>query len=441
MQKIQTLIANLGISTLNEIQTNALAAIQKHPEVLLLAPTGSGKTLAFLLPIFAKLTLEEKRVQCLILTPSRELALQIEQVWKKMATGFKVNVCYGGHSMPVEIQNLTEPPALLIGTPGRIADHITRNSFAVSGIRTLVLDEFDKSLALGFHDQMSYISQQLKKLTCKVLVSATSKIQIPEFTGIEKAWVLNFNKKEEEKEPRLEVRTVFSEAKDKVDCLFHLLCNLGSEPTIVFCNHREATERTSKLLWEKGIENAFFHGGMEQIEREKTLFQFRNGSTNFLIASDLAARGLDILSVKNIVHYHLPHKIEDYVHRNGRTARMNADGNAYIIFHTQEAQPKYLTEMPEELVLQDDFTPPRRPTWTTLYIGGGKKDKLSKGDIMGFLTKVGNLGKDDIGLIELMDFMSFVAVKKSTLRVLLPIIQQAKMKGQKYKIEESVLNR
>jgi superfamily II DNA/RNA helicase len=439
--KIQTAIANSGITELNDIQTNAFSTIQKQAEVLLLAPTGSGKTLAFLLPIFAQLTTNEKRVQCLILTPSRELAMQIEQVWKKMATGFKVNVCYGGHSMSVEKQNFKEPPTVLIGTPGRIADHLTRNTFDLSGIHTLVLDEFDKSLALGFHDQMSYITHNLKNLTKKILVSATSKIEIPTFTGIEQPWVLNFNKKKEKEEetPRLTVRTVYSEEKDKIECLFNLLCNLGAESTIIFCNHRDAAERTSKLLWEKGIENTFFHGGMEQLDREKTLLQFRNGTINFLVASDLAARGLDISAVKNIIHYHLPHKIEDYVHRNGRTARMHAEGDAYIIFYKDEPKPNYLPELPEEYVLQDEYTPPKRSLWTTLYINGGKKDKLSKGDIAGFLMKVGNLPKEEIGLIEIMDFMAFVAVKKSVVRTLLPIIQQAKLKGSKYKIEEAAL--
>jgi superfamily II DNA/RNA helicase len=438
-ENIQTIISNLGIAELNQIQQDAFKTIQKEADTLLLAPTGSGKTLAFLLPIFTKLKTDEKRVQCLILTPSRELAIQIEQVWKKMSTGFKVNVCYGGHNVAVEVQNFSEPPALLVGTPGRIADHITRRSFDLSGIQTLVLDEFDKSLALGFHDQMSFIYQHLRKLKTKVLVSATAKIKIPEFTGISNPWVLNFTKDIEE-EPRLQLRKVISESKDKIDGLFNLICNLGAAPTIIFCNHRDATERTSELLWEMGVENAFFHGGMDQLAREKTLIQFRNGSTNFLVASDLAARGLDIPAVKNVIHYHLPLKNEDFVHRNGRTARMNAEGSAYIVLHRNEHLPIYLNESPEEFVLTEDLSAPKMSDWTTLYISGGKKDKLSKGDIVGFLAKKGELGKDDIGLIEIMDFMSFVSVKKDKLKALLSLIQAEKMKGKKYKIEETALN-
>ncbi|MEY4936001.1 MAG: hypothetical protein RIS64_2360 [Bacteroidota bacterium] len=435
----KTILANVGISALNQIQKDAFTAIQQETAILLLAPTGSGKTLAFLLPILAKLNSEDKKIQCLILTPSRELAIQIEQVWKKMATGFKVNACYGGHNMSVEVQNLTEPPALLIGTPGRIADHITRRSLDLSSVYTLVLDEFDKSLALGFQDQMAFIVQHLKKVKTKILVSATDSIKIPDFVGIRKPHVLYFTKNEEDT-PALKTYTIFSEAKDKIDCLFNLLCQLGASSTIVFCNHREAAERTSQLLWERGVENAFFHGGMEQIDREKTLFQFRNGSTHFLIASDLAARGLDIADIQNIIHYHLPHKHEDFTHRNGRTARMDATGKAYIILHQDEKVPTYLAELPEKIVLQKVLTIPKRSEWTTLYISGGKKDKLSKGDILGFLVKIGGLEMGEIGLIEVMDFMAFVAVQKKRLKTVLPILQQAKMKGKKYRIQEALLN-
>jgi superfamily II DNA/RNA helicase len=341
--------------------------------------------------------------------------------------------------MSVEVKNLSTPPALLIGTPGRIADHIDRQTFDPTTVKTLILDEFDKSLGLGFHDQMSYICEKLPSLTTKLLVSATSKIQIPEFTGITFPQMLDFTKEEKEVE-LLTLHTLISEEKDKIETLFDLVCHLGAESTLIFCNHRDAAERTSALLWEKGVENAFFHGGMEQIDRERTLIQFRNGSTNFLVASDLAARGLDISAVKNIIHYHLPIKSEDFVHRNGRTARMNVKGDAYIILHKDEPVPHYLDKLPKRLTLKKGGKAPNMSQWTTLYISGGKKDKLSKGDILGFLAKTGGLAKEEIGLIEQMDFMSFAAVKKHTLANLLPIIQTEKMKGKKYKIRETGLN-
>ncbi len=439
-KNIQQIVSNLGIEHLNLIQEEALVSIQNESETLLLAPTGSGKTLAFLMPIFTMLDQEAKGVQCLVLAPSRELAIQIEQVWKKMSTGFKVNVCYGGHNMQVEIQNFVVPPALLIGTPGRIMDHLTRRSVDLSKVKTIVFDEFDKSLALGFQEQMSYIMRCLKQLNKKVLVSATAEIMIPEFVNVKNPRVLDFSNTFEDVS-QLKTFIVVSENKDKIDCLFQLICNIGASSTIIFCNHREAVERTSLLLWEMGVENAFFHGGMDQIDRERTLLQFRNGSTHFLVASDLAARGLDISSIQNVIHYHLPHKNEEFVHRNGRTARMNAAGNAFVILHQDEPKPSYLDKNTENYELQDNLTPPKRSLWTTIYINGGKKDKLSKGDIVGFLAKIGGLEKEDIGMIELLDFMSFAAIKKSKIKTVLPIIQQGKLKGNKYKIQITELNR
>jgi superfamily II DNA/RNA helicase len=428
------ILSNLGIEALNPMQEEAYAAINNKPSVLLLAPTGSGKTLAFLLPILSQLVEGQIGVQCLIITPSRELAIQIETVWKKMATGFKVSTCYGGHPIQIEIQSLSEPPALLIGTPGRIMDHIARRSFTVNTIKTLVLDEFDKSLTLGFQEEMAAIIERLPKLEKRILASATANIVIPEFTGITNPKTLDFTEATEKANEALTIKSVISLTKDKIERLFELLCFIGSEQTIIFCNHRDATERTAEILNEKGIEAAFFHGGMEQADREKTLLQFRNGSIVFLVASDLAARGLDIPAVKHVVHYQLSVKKEDFTHRNGRTARMNAEGTAYLMLYDNEPPPAYILSTPEVLNVPKNCPVPKSSEWVTLYISGGKKDKISKMDIAGFLIKKGNITKDDVGLITIMDFMSFVAVKKSRARKLLLLSQNEKMKGAKYKI-------
>ena len=429
------ILANLGIEALNDLQKDTFEAVMHKPDVLLLAPTGSGKTLAFLLPMLKQLNPQVLGVQCLIITPSRELAIQIESVWKKMATGYKVTACYGGHSMPIEIQSLSEPPALLIGTPGRILDHIHRRSFTLNSVKTLVLDEFDKSLTLGFQEEMSAIIERLTRLEKRILASATSNIEIPEFTGIKNPKIIDYTEgSANEITKGLTIKSVISLSKDKIERLFELLCFLGSEQTIIFCNHRDATERTAELLNEKGIEAAYFHGGMEQEDREKILLQFRNGSIVFLVASDLAARGLDIPEVKHVIHYQLSVKKEDFTHRNGRTARMNAEGTAYLMLYDNEPPPAYITPTPEVLEVPKNAPVPKSSEWTTLYISGGKKDKISKMDIAGFFMKKGNLAKEELGLITIMDFMSFVAVKKSRARKLLSLSQNEKMKGAKYKI-------
>ncbi|MEI8097343.1 MAG: DEAD/DEAH box helicase [Sediminibacterium sp.] len=415
------------------MQEKANKAILKEKDILLLSPTGSGKTLAFLLAVLELLNKESNQVQCLILTPSRELAIQIEQVWKKMSTGFKVSCCYGGHDMQTEIQNLVEPPALLIGTPGRIGDHFRRETLSLNSIKTLVLDEFDKSLALGFEEEMRFVIEALPALSKRVLVSATAAIQVPEFTGVTHLQVLDFIDPIDADE-NLSLQLVISEDKDKVDRLVQLLSYIGAEPTLIFCNHRDAVERTSQLLQQKGIPNAAFHGGMEQMQREQTLIQFRNGSILFLVATDLAARGLDIPEIKHVVHYHLPSTEAEFTHRNGRTARMHATGTAYLLMHATEPTPYYIREQLTPLELPHHLKPPKTASYTTIYINGGKKDKLNKVDIVGFLAQKGKLEKDDIGLIVVKDFNAFVAVKKHKVNGLLNLVQDQKIKGTKYKI-------
>jgi ATP-dependent RNA helicase DeaD len=428
------LLLNLGIESLNEMQITAGETIVRDSNVLLLSPTGSGKTLAFLLPIFELLDEEIAGVQCLILVPSRELGLQIEQVWKKMGTAYKVNVCYGGHAIDTEIKNLSNPPAVLIGTPGRIADHIDRGTFVTDRVVTLVLDEFDKSLQLGFHESMSYIISRLPKLHKRLLVSATSGIEIPKYTRVVHPTVLDFipGKKEQ---VSLQLKRVISKEKDKIGSLVHLLCCLQSEAAIIFCNHRDAAERISDSLNEKGLYATYYHGGMDQDERERALIQFRNGSVTFLVTTDLAARGLDIPEMKHVVHYHLPSKEDEFTHRNGRTARMMATGTAYILIHESEKRMDYIDYSMPILAVDHVTKLPKAPEFKTLYISGGKKNKLNKIDIVGFFSQKGQLEKGDLGLIEVKDFISFAAVKATKVKDLLSRIRDEKMKGKKYKIE------
>ena len=428
------LLLNLGFDQFNEMQIAAQEAILEENNVLLLSPTGSGKTVAFLVPIFEMLLPEIQSVQCLIIVPSRELGLQIEQVWKKMGTNYKVNICYGGHSIDTEIKNLSSPPAVLIGTPGRIADHIERGTFRLDKIQTLILDEFDKSLQLGFHEEMSFIIGKLSNLNKRILVSATADIEIPRYTRVVNPMVLDFIKPEDN-ESNLSVKLVQSTEKDKVNTLFQLICGLKSEAALVFCNHRDAAERISETLNKRGIYATYYHGGMDQEERERALIQFRNGSMNYLITTDLAARGLDIPEMKHVIHYHLPLKEDEFTHRNGRTARMLASGTAYVLFHESDKQMDFIDYKMPVLDVKQNKNLPQPPKFQTVYISGGKKTKLNKFDIVGFFSQKGKLEKDDLGLIEVKDFVSFAAVKFNKVKDLLHNIKDEKMKGKKFKIE------
>ena len=438
-QQIAPILANLGISALNPMQEAAGQAIAEDHDTVLVAPTGSGKTIAFLLPVLGLLKPNQTTVQCLVLAPSRELALQIESVWKKMATGFKVNSCYGGHPVETEIRNLSNPPALLVGTPGRIADHLDRRSFDTGGIHTLVLDEFDKSLELGFQDEMGFIVKQLTGLRKQVLVSATHGIKIPEFVRLRNPQTV-IHQADEETLAALTMKVVYSPEKDKVETLFNLLCTLDSEPALIFLNHREAAERTRDELGERGIQAGVYHGGMEQPDRERALIQFRNGSVRYLITTDLAARGLDIPEMNYVIHYHLPLKGHEFVHRNGRTARMHrtggqASGTVYVILSRDENHPDYLPNKLDEFSIPAQTHLPNPPEFVTVYVSGGRKNKLNKVDIVGFFGQKGQLEKGDLGRIDVQDFISFAAVKREKVTNLLTQIQDEKMKGKKYKIE------
>lgn len=414
------------------MQLAAGDAMDKNNNVLLLSATGSGKTLAYLLPLVKLLDPANKNTQAIIIVPSRELALQIESVFKSMGSDNKVTCCYGGHLRETEENNLKQPPALLIGTPGRLADHIRRGNITVDAIETLVLDEFDKSLELGFHAEMSFIIGSLKSLNKKILTSATKGLEIPAFVGIDELATLDFQN-DKDADTGLEVKFLQSDGKDKLESLFRLICMLGNRPTIIFCNHRESVERTSKWLKEKDIVNEFYHGSLEQQERDAALCKFRNGTVNILVTTDLASRGLDIAHIRYVIHYQLPGSEDIFTHRNGRTARMDASGTAILILSPEESLPEYI-EGAEEIVPPETLTLPEKPDWSTLFIAAGKKDKLNKIDIVGFLTNKGQLKKEDIGLIETKDFFSFVAIRKSRVSHTLQLIKDQKIKNKKVKI-------
>lgn len=430
---IENALKKLNIAALNEMQESSVKAAKTGKDVILIAPTGSGKTLAFLLPLLSNLKTGVKGVQALVLVPSRELALQIEQVFKQMGTSFKVNCCYGGHAVRIEKNNLAHPPAILIGTPGRVAYHLEHQNFDESFIETLVLDEFDKSLEFGFEKDMSYIIGSLLSLKQRMLTSATKMEEIPPFVKLNAPVEVDFSKNIQIK-PDLKLKKITASAADKLDYLFRLLSKIGGKNTLVFCNHRETVDRISDLLFENGLEHDVFHGGMEQFDREKALLKFRNGSHKILITTDLAARGLDIPEVEHIVHYQLPYTEDAYIHRNGRTARMHAKGTAYAILTTEENY-KYLPDDIEEEVLSDKYKLPEASDWITLYIAHGKKDKINKIDIVGLFLQKGNLTKEDLGLIEVKDTTSYVAVKRSKVEKLLKALSGEKIKGKKLKLE------
>ena len=419
------------ITALNPMQEEASKAIQMKSDVVLLSPTGTGKTLAFLLPLIGTLDRNCAEIQMLILVPSRELAQQIEQVIWKMGSGFKVNAVYGGRSGALDKIDLKHRPAILIGTPGRIADRFRRDKYPLGYIKTLILDEYDKSLEIGFEKEMSEIVEALPNVHQRILTSATSDVKIPEFVGLQKPVFINYL---QEGISQLTIKILLSSEKDKLEALKKALAFIGSQPGIIFCNFKDSLKRVSDFLTENHIHHECFHGGMEQIDRERALIKFRNGTNQLLLATDLAARGLDIPEIKFILHYHLPLRNKEFTHRNGRTARMNRNGIAYILHWKEEELPGFIQEIaPEHLNIEDQQKAklPSPVKWKTLYITGGRRDKISKGDVAGLFLKQGQIQKDQLGVIELKQNCTYVGVQAGIAEILIKKTNYTKLKKKK----------
>jgi len=432
-KEIDQFIKNAGIVHLNKMQQSAIKSIESDKDVILSAPTGSGKTIAFLCMILKLIPSLKTGTFAMIVTPTRELTLQITDVFQKMRTGLKITACYGGHKRDIEENNLTESPVLVVGTPGRICDHLRRKNIKSSTIRVLVLDEYDKSMEMGFEEEMNFIFESLPNLERRILVSATPSAALPRLINPENAIKLEFHREEDS---RLNIsKLVFISEAEKKEALFQLICTIGNRKTIIFVNEKDTISDLSEFLRQKGIHHGVYHGSMEQRYRETSITRFRNGSDLFLLSTDLAGRGLDISNVRFIIHYDLPETERVFIHRNGRTARMDASGEAVVLIEGGTPLPSFLPEDIENFRIVPGKPVPDKTEWGTLYISGGRKDKINKVDIAGFLMHQAGLKREDTGLIEVKDFYSFAAVRKSKMNRLLGAGKVQKIKNKKVKIE------
>ncbi|MEO8932845.1 MAG: DEAD/DEAH box helicase [Xanthomarina sp.] len=424
------ILEKLNIQELNSMQKEAIPVIETTTNTVLLSPTGSGKTLAFLLPLINTLKTDCTELQAIILVPSRELAIQIEQVARDMGSGFKINAVYGGRPMSKDKIEIKHVPAVLIGTPGRIADHFRNERFSLAHVKTLILDEFDKSLEVGFEKEMKEIISQLPVLNKRVLTSATQGVKIPGFVRLDKPTIINYLN--QQTKSKLAIRTVISPTSSKFKTLLSLLLHLGNQQGIVFCNLRDTIELVSRYLEKNKISHSCFSGGMEQKDRERSLIKFRNGTSQILLATDLAARGIDIPEMNFIIHYELPYALEEFTHRNGRTARVHAKGTAYIIKWEKEELPEFIGNPKIVHITKKELPEPQ--FWETLFISGGRKDKISKGDIAGMFFKEGGLSKEQLGTIELKQDCAFVAVPLSMAASLVNKLNNSRLKKKKVRV-------
>lgn len=422
------------------MQEEVLQAFKLHSNLQLISPTGSGKTLAYLIPLLEKLMQEreigsDRKMLAMIIVPTRELALQIEQVFKQMGSSFKINCCYGGHSVRIEKNNLSELPSVLVGTPGRIAYHIRNENMIVKTCKYLILDEFDKSLEAGFQDEMEYIIRKMPVIEKRVLCSATAIAKIPDFVGLKSTNIIDFTQGIQQPISTMKLSYVRVVGDDKLEALMLLLGSMKDKSVIVFCNHREAVDRISAQLQVHRFEHGFYHGGLDQIDREKTLIKLRNQSIHILVSTDLAARGLDIPEIDMVVHYQLPLKEDIMIHRNGRTARMKAEGEVIFLLDEKDYLPDYLETKPQEIKLPVSLLLPSTPKFKTMFIKAGKKDKINKVDIVGFLIQKATLVKEEIGRIEVLDHSAYVAIDAKKIKHVIQLVQTEKLKGKKIRME------
>ena len=434
---ITKILEKLNISALNAMQEEAMHCVLRTAnDMVILSPTGSGKTLAYLLPLVQQLDNTSDDVQAIVVVPGRELALQSDTVLKDMGAGLRSLSCYGGRPAMDEHKWLKDvKPHIVFGTPGRLNDHIDKGNISPYGVRFLIIDEFDKCLEMGFNGEMSKLVKKLPGIRRRFLLSATDAEQIPRFVQLGRTDKLDYLQAEEQVPERVTLYRVDSEEKDKLETLNRLLRSLGNQSSIVFLNYRDSVERTDGYLRKQGFSTSAFHGGMEQKEREDALYKFSNGSANVFVSTDLASRGLDIPDIDNIIHYHLPQGEDGYIHRVGRTARWDAHGRAFFVLGPEEHIPDFIQGNAESYALPADLPEPALPKMATLYIGKGKKDKISKGDIVGFLCKKGGLEPNEIGRIDVKDRYAYAAVARYKLEQTVKQASGEKIKGIRTVIE------
>lgn len=423
------------MARLNQMQLDTYREVTgTDADVVVVSPTGSGKTLAYMLPLAGMIDVSSDAVQAVVIVPNRELALQSAEVMCRFGLHIRTVCCYGGRPAMDEHRVIRQvAPHVVFGTPGRLNDHFDKGNLSPYTARFLVIDEFDKCLEMGFHNEMAKLLKRLSWVRRRFLLSATDADRIPDFVNARHVAKVDYS--EGGISSRVEQYCLKSADKDKLEALGNLLCTIGRQSSMVFLNYRDSVERVASYLRGRGFGVSAFHGGLEQPEREAALYRFGNGSANVLVSTDLASRGLDIPDVDNIIHYHMPLTRESYIHRVGRTARWDATGKSFFILSPDESLPDFVEKECSPIMLPEQMPGVPQPKMETLYIGKGKKDKISKGDIVGFLCKKGGLDSSAIGRIDVRERYCYVAVSREKVGQVLSMAGGEKIKGIKTIVE------
>ncbi|MBQ2563237.1 MAG: DEAD/DEAH box helicase [Muribaculaceae bacterium] len=435
---LENLSASIGVNNLNDMQQVTLTTARSEcGDIMLYSPTGSGKTLAFLLPCIEMINEVQEEIQVIIIVPSRELAIQIKDVTRAISPScINVTCCYGGHNFLDEARALQSLPHIVIATPGRLLDHINRGTISLAHVRIMVLDEFDKSLELGFASEMASIIEHVPQECRNILTSATHIEQMPPFVKLNNPIFLDFcNNGALVTSTRLAMWQVRVKSENsRLDALLKLLMSLADERTIIFTNYRDTAHDVFTHLLKHNIPAVLYHGALNQIDREKAVALFNNGSAIVMVATDLASRGLDITDVKHIIHYQPPLSEEVFIHRNGRTARVNECGNVYVMRTPHDdTLPSFMPSLQDYECKENRNT--KKTSITTIFISAGRKEKISRGDIVGFiLAGTHAISPGEIGKIDIFDHYSLVAVPSDATSAIIKDLLPLKLKKQKVKL-------
>jgi len=440
-------IQSLNYQVMTPIQAQSLPSILEGRDLLAQAKTGSGKTAAFAIGILHKLEARTYQTQALVLCPTRELADQVSKDFRLLARAIpNINILTlcGGKPMGPQLASLERNPHILVGTPGRILKHLEKGTLQLNGLVTLVLDEADRMLDMGFHDDIMRIIDKTPRQRQTLLFSATYPDEIK---GISDAIQDNpVDIRVETSHHNKLIKQVFYEIQhgERTKTLVALLQHHCPESSLVFCNQKQQCKELANELWQQGFHALALHGDLEQRERDQVLVQFSNKSSSILIATDVAARGLDIKDLQAVINFELSPDPEIHIHRIGRTGRAGSEGLALSLFMSSE---RFRVDKIEEfqdspvsigntssLKAKEGFR--LIPPMTTLCINGGRKDKIRAGDILGALTANAHLPGKQIGKIDIADNLSYVAVEYSIAKQALQLLANGKIKGRRFRVQK-----
>jgi ATP-independent RNA helicase DbpA len=439
-------LESLGYQQMTAIQAQSLPLILAGKDVIAKAKTGSGKTAAFGIGLLAKLNVQRFAVQCLVLCPTRELADQVSKEIRRLARAthnVKVLTLCGGMPFGPQLGSLEHGAHIVVGTPGRIHEHLRKRSLRLDQLNTLVLDEADRMLDMGFEEAINAVVEQLPEPRQTLLFSATYPDSIAQMSAHFQYKPVLVNAESVHSEAQIEQHFYQVDKGDKLSALCHLFAEYPSESTVVFCNTKNESQRVADALLEQGYSALALHGDLEQRERDQVLVRFANRSCSILVATDVAARGIDIKDLSLVVNYDVTRDAEVHVHRIGRTGRAGQKGVAISLFTHQEAYRLTAIEEYLQMEISADELPDLRsaidapkPAMVTLAIDGGRKNKIRPGDILGALTAKAGVAGSEVGKIDIFDFCSYVAVKRAVANKALKKLQQDKLKGRNVKVRK-----